>query len=73
MQMTLLLKGGEFLSTGPLNSRTLMGLMRLARRSPILLNGVRLCEQDLARLAEDAEERGRSGRCEDQASIIQQV
>jgi hypothetical protein len=71
--MTLLLKGGEFLSTGPLNSRTLVGLMRLARRGPILLNGVRLCEQDLARLAEDAEESGRSDRCEADAFVTKNI
>ena len=54
----LILKGGEFIATEALSVNSLLGLMGLARRRPLLLNGLKLCAQDLARLIEEAERTG---------------
>ncbi len=52
--MALVLRGGEFIATDALSARTLSELMGLARRRPVLINGLELQAQDLARLAEKA-------------------
>jgi hypothetical protein len=56
--MALVLKGGEFIATEALSASVLCGLMSLARRRPLLINGLELCEQDLAALAEEAQSTG---------------
>jgi hypothetical protein len=57
--MALLLKGEEFFTTEALSMKVLMGLMRFARHRPLLLNGMELHADDLARLAEEARVSGR--------------
>jgi hypothetical protein len=57
--MALLLKGEEFFTTEALSAKILTGLMRFARHKPLLLNGVELHAEDLARLAEEATQSGR--------------
>lgn len=57
--MALLLKGEEFVATEALSLDVLMGLMRFARRRPLRLNGMELCVEDLAKLAEEAQQSGR--------------
>lgn len=57
--MALVLKGGEFVATEALSVSVLHGLMGLARSRPLLLNGLRLGLEDLARLAEEAERTGK--------------
>ncbi len=57
--MALVLKGGEFIATEALSVSVLRGLIGLARSRPLLLNGLRLGAQDLARLAEEAERTGK--------------
>lgn len=57
--MALVLKGGEFIATEALSVGVLQGLMGLARARPLLLNGLRLGVQDLARLAAEAERTGK--------------
>ncbi len=52
--MSLILSGKEFISADPLGASVLAGLSRLASRSPVLVNGVRLSAQELAELAEEA-------------------
>lgn len=56
--MALVLKGSEFVATEALSARTLSGLMSLARRQPVLVNGLELHHQDLAILAEEAQRTG---------------
>jgi hypothetical protein len=51
--MSLVLKGGEFIATEALSASTLSGLIGLARRRPLLINGLELGEEDLAKLAEE--------------------
>jgi hypothetical protein len=58
-EMALVLKGGEFVATEALSVSVLQGLMGLARSRPLLLNGLRLGPEDLARLAEEAERTGK--------------
>ena len=53
--MALVLKGGEFISTEALSASTLSGLMGLARRQPLVINGLELHHEDLARLAEEVQ------------------
>jgi hypothetical protein len=57
--MALVLRGGEFIATEALSVGMLQGLMGLARSRPLLLNGLKLGAQDLARLAEEAERTGK--------------
>jgi hypothetical protein len=57
--MSLLLKGGEFIATEALSANVLKGLMSLARRRPLLLNGMEFHLEDLASLAEEAQQTGR--------------
>jgi hypothetical protein len=52
--MALVLKGNEFVTTEALSARILSGLVALAARRPVRINGIRMCAQDLARLAEEA-------------------
>jgi hypothetical protein len=56
--MALLLKGGEFIATEPLSAGVLTGLMNLARRRPLRLNGRELRAEDLAQMAEEAQQTG---------------
>jgi hypothetical protein len=56
--MSLVLRGGEYIATEALTARVLSGLMNLARRRPLLVNGLELHYQDLAELAEEAERTG---------------
>jgi hypothetical protein len=57
--MSLVLKGEEFITTEALSASTLTGLMNLARRGPLFINGLELHHLDLARLAEEAQRTGR--------------
>lgn len=56
--MSLVLRGGEYVATEALSARMLSGLMNLARRRPLMVNGLELHYQDLAELAEEAERTG---------------
>jgi len=56
--MALVLKGGEFIATEALSATMLSGLIGLARLRPLLINGLELHAQDLARLAEEARRTG---------------
>jgi hypothetical protein len=56
--MALTLKGEEFVADEALSAQILLGLMGLARRRPLRLNGMELCVQDFARLAEQAQRTG---------------
>jgi hypothetical protein len=51
--MALILKGGEFIATEALSASTLSGLMSLARRRPLVINGMELQHEDLAKLVEE--------------------
>lgn len=53
--MALVLTGGEFIATEALSASTLAGLSDLARRRPLVTNGLELHRQDLAELAEEAQ------------------
>ena len=52
--MALVLKGGEFIATEALGANILSGLVALAARRPLTINGLKLCAGDLERLAEEA-------------------
>lgn len=52
--MALILRGQEFIATEALSARNLLSLAALAARRPLTLNGIKMCAQDLARLAEEA-------------------
>lgn len=56
--MALVLRGGEFIATEALSASTLAGLSDLARRRPLVINGLELHQQDLAKLAEEAHAKG---------------
>ena len=56
--MELVLKGGEFIATEALSASMLSRLMTLARRRPVLINGLELHHMDLARLVEEAQRTG---------------
>lgn len=56
--MALVLTGGEFIATEALSASTLAGLSDLARRRPIVINGLELHRQDLAELAVEAQRTG---------------
>jgi hypothetical protein len=56
--MALVLRGEEFITTEALSASTLCKLMGLARRRPLLINGLELHAQDLATLAEEAKRTG---------------
>lgn len=56
--MMLVLRGGEFIATEALSASTLAGLSRLARRRPLVINGLELRQQELAKLAEEAQRTG---------------
>jgi len=51
--MALVLKGGEFIVTEALSASALSGLMSLARRRPLVINGMELQHEDLAKLVEE--------------------
>jgi hypothetical protein len=51
----LVLRGGEFIATEALSASTLSGLMSIARRRPLVINGLELHHEDLARLAEEVQ------------------
>ena len=53
--MALILKGGEFIATEALSASTLSGLMSLARRRPLVINGMELQHEDLAKLVEEVQ------------------
>jgi len=57
--MALVLKGEEFITTEALGASTLTRLMNMARRGPLLINGLELHHLDLERLAEEARRTGR--------------
>ena len=57
-RMALVLRGEEFIATEALSASTLCGLMGLARRRPLLINGLELHHQDLATLAEEVQRTG---------------
>jgi hypothetical protein len=52
-RMALLLKGGEFIATEALSASTISGLLGLARRQPLVINGLELHHEDLVKLAEE--------------------
>ena len=52
--MALWVKGNELVATEPLSADTLERLVRMAARRSIIINGVALSAQELARLAVDA-------------------
>lgn len=52
--MALVLSGEEFITTEALNARILSSLAALAARRALTLNGIKMCAQDLAKLAEEA-------------------
>ena len=52
--MALVLRGEEFIATEALSARILASLASLAARRTLKLNGIKMCAQDLARLAEEA-------------------
>ena len=51
--MALVLKGGEFIATEALSASTLLGLMGLARRRPLVINGMELQPEDFSKLVEE--------------------
>jgi hypothetical protein len=53
--MALILKGGEFIATEALSASTLSGLMSLARRRSLVINGMELQHEDLAKLVEEVQ------------------
>ena len=57
--MALVLTGGEFIATEPLSANTLAELSHLARRRPLVINGLELQQQELAKLAEEAQRTGK--------------
>ena len=57
--MALVLSGGEFITTEALSASTLARLSDLARRRPLVVNGLELHRQDLAELAEEARAKGK--------------
>ena len=56
--MSLVLTGGEYIATEALSASMLSGLSDLARRRPLVINGLELRRQDLAELAEEARVKG---------------
>jgi hypothetical protein len=56
--MALVLRGGEFITTEALSAATLAGLSDLARRRPLVINGLELHQRELAKLAEEAHAKG---------------
>jgi hypothetical protein len=52
--MALVLRGKEFIATEALSAHNLSSLAALAARRPLILNGIKMCAQDLTRLAEEA-------------------
>ena len=56
--MSLVLTGGEFIATEALSASVLSWLSDLARRRPLVINGLELHRQDLAELAEEARAKG---------------
>ncbi len=58
-EMALVLRGGEFIATEALSESTLARLSDLARRRPLVVNGLELRQQDLAELAEEAQKTGK--------------
>jgi hypothetical protein len=46
--MALVLRGGEFIATEALSASTLTRLSDLARRRPLVINGLEMHGQDLA-------------------------
>ena len=58
-EMALVLRGGEFIATEALSASTLAGLSELARRRPLVVNGLELHRRDLTELAEEAQRTGK--------------
>ena len=56
--MALVLRGGEFIATEALSANTLSRLVTLARRRPLLINGLELRHLDLTRMFEEAQRTG---------------
>jgi hypothetical protein len=56
--MALVLSGGKFIATEALSASTLADLSRLAQRRPLVINGLELRHQELAKLAEEAQRTG---------------
>lgn len=56
--MALVLKGNEFIATESLSANILKGLLALAARRPLIVNGIRMCSQDLTKLVDDARRSG---------------
>lgn len=52
--MRLVLRGGEFIATEALSASILSSLAALAVRRPLIINGLKLCAQELTKLAEQA-------------------
>jgi hypothetical protein len=52
--MSLVLRGNEFVASEALSVAILSGLTVLAARRPVIINGIKMCAQDLKRLAEEA-------------------
>jgi hypothetical protein len=57
-EMALVISGGEFIATEALSASTLAGLSDLARRRPLVINGLELHHEELAELAEEAQAKG---------------
>lgn len=57
--MALTLHGGEFIVTGKVTTTMLSALIVLARRRPVVVNGVLLTEKDIAALEDEARRTGK--------------
>lgn len=60
--MSLTLQGGEFILTGSVTASILSALTVLARRRPVVVNGVLLTEKDILALEAEARRTGRPVR-----------
>jgi hypothetical protein len=58
-EMSLELRGGEFIATEALTASTLAGLSHMARHRPLVINGLEMHGHDLAELAEEAQRTGK--------------
>jgi hypothetical protein len=57
--MSLTLQGGEFILTGKITTSILSALTVLARRRPVVVNGVLLTEKDIVALEAEAQRTGK--------------
>ncbi len=60
--MALTLQGGEFILTGNITASILSALTVMARRRPVVVNGVLLTEKDIAALEAQARRTGKPVR-----------